>query len=101
MKLDRCKACGAEIVWASLTSNPLSRTMLDARPWKSASKQGNVHLDTIRMDYIVLEPEMVQTAKERGFDLYTSHFQTCPGRERDARETTYSKQEREIHEHAN
>ena len=102
MKTERCKQCGAEIVWAGLSSDPWKRAPLDARPVRSDEnvKHGNIHLDTLRLNYIVLEPEMVASARQRGFELYTNHLDTCPARDRSARETEYGRQEREIYEHA-
>lgn len=96
MRIDHCNQCGAEVVW--VTSNRTGkRTMLDARPWAT---KGNVHLDTARMTYIVLEPELLAEARRRGFELYTNHFGTCPARERRPRyEETFGSEEKELYEH--
>lgn len=99
MKVERCKQCGAEIVWAGLNSDPSSRAPLDFHQVRA--NYGNLHLDTVRMTYVVLENEVLASARERGFELYTNHLGTCPARDRSARETEYGKTEREIYEHAN
>lgn len=80
MSNDRCKQCGAEVIWAGLNSNPTSRAPLDARPVRR--NYGNIDLDATRMTYVVLEPEVAENARARGFELYTNHLGTCPARER-------------------
>jgi len=97
MRVDRCKQCGAAIVWA-INNATMKKAPLDARPWPN---YGNIDLDTQRMTYVVLEPEVVENARARGFELYTNHLGTCPARERVPQETEYSKQETEVYEHAN
>jgi hypothetical protein len=96
--MNRCKKCDAAIVWARLNSDPGTRTAIDAKP----SSQGNVHLDTILGTYIVLEPEMLEQARARGFELHTSHRETCTARS-SRYEETFGNLERGIyeHEHAN
>jgi hypothetical protein len=78
MKIDRCKRCGAEIIWANNTST--GRTApLDARPVRE--DYGNIDLDKVRMTYVVLEDEVAASARERQFELYTNHLGTCPYQE--------------------
>jgi len=75
---DRCRSCGAEIIWAR-NNGTQKRAPLDARPVRS--DYGNIDLDSTRMTYVVLDPEVAANARGRGFTLYTNHLGTCPYQE--------------------
>jgi hypothetical protein len=79
LKFDRCRQCGAKIVWAQ---HHLSgkRAPLDATPVRE--NYGNIFLHEDQKTYQVLESEVAQNAWDRGFELYTNHLGTCPARER-------------------
>lgn len=80
MTVTRCKQCGAEVIWAT-NNTTQKRAPLDARPW---ADYGNIDLDATRMTYVVLEPEVLDQARARGFEFYTNHLGTCPGRDKQA-----------------
>lgn len=71
---DTCRSCGARIIWATTEHG---RAMpVDAEP----SEHGNVELRSRAAD-----PLAVVVSKERRAgrtDLRTSHFTTCPQRDR-------------------
>jgi hypothetical protein len=101
MKTENCRDCGAGIVWAT-NNQSQRRTMLDVRPWPPESAHGNTHLDTAHNSCVELEPEIRESAKQRGIALHTNHFETCPARERVPRYLkTFGEEEKGIYEHAN
>lgn len=72
MQIDKCKSCGAAIVWA-LSSTTGKRMPVDAEP----TKQGNVILSGDSPDL---------SARVQGGPLddgsgHLSHFVTCPQRD--------------------
>lgn len=81
---DRCKHCGAEIIWAKYREPPHKPAPIDAEPVKKDGKDyGNIWLvrDGAILTYHILEPEVADNARARNFDLFTNHLATCPGRE--------------------
>lgn len=78
----RCNQCAALIIWRY--NNTSGRPApLDAEPWST----GNIMLHDDGRTYQVLSPELVEQARERGVNLYTNHFGTCPGREASRKES--------------
>lgn len=92
-KTPTCRACPAEMFFAvqkkkegddpkkQAKNNPLDR--LPDR------ERGNLRVDfsTSPASYEVLSKEDATAARERGEDLYISHFVTCPNRGQFRRET--------------
>lgn len=82
---DRCKHCGAEIIWAKYREPPHRPAPIDAEPVKKDGKDyGNIWLvsESAGHTYHILEPEVAENARARNFDLHTNHLATCPGQER-------------------
>ena len=82
---DTCNKCGAAMIWLSDRDGG-RRVPLDAEPWET---HGSIMLNDDGRTFQVLDPEIVAQAHERKFRLYTSHFETCPARERVSRYEEY------------
>lgn len=66
-----CSTCGAQIrLVRAATGNYIP---VDAQP---SEDRGNIY--TVRGVARVLGPEDAARAREEGYDLYLSHFATCP-----------------------
>jgi hypothetical protein len=98
MTSDRCKQCGAEIIWAKYREFPHKPAPIDASPiLKDGKTYGNIWLvseGAAGHTYHILEPEVAENARERNFDLRTNHLATCPDRERAAPHDGREKRER-------
>jgi hypothetical protein len=78
--MDTCSACGARMIWAVTPAG--ARSPIDYEP----SEQGNVLLTSPeglgQTLAVVLSKGGLGLARSRGMQLRTSHFVTCPDRER-------------------
>jgi hypothetical protein len=77
-----CRACPAEIFFAvqnRTDGKAANNNPLDRRP---NPEKGNLRVDfsTSPPKYDVLSKEDATAARERGEELYISHFVTCPNR---------------------
>jgi hypothetical protein len=77
--MDKCKACEATMIWAISPAG--ARSPIDYAP----SEQGNVLLLSPtglgEVLAVVLSKDGLELARNRGLQLRTSHFVTCPNRE--------------------
>ncbi len=77
-----CRACPKEIIFlyhqekGSTRSHKANPIEVDPHP------EGNLILNREQGIYRIATPEEIQFAKEKGKNLYISHFAVCPNRAR-------------------
>lgn len=73
----KCRSCGAPVIWAESSSeNNSKKIILDAEPVKVAGS----YVFNLEGKAQLLGRGEVNFARERGEEIFNSHFATCPDR---------------------
>lgn len=81
-KINYCDACGAAFVF--MKQKPTFKNP-DPKPnpiERLPSDNGNLLVEWSTLTYSVVKKDEIEKAKRMGIKLHTSHFATCPKKER-------------------